>query len=337
MPTASTSGSSLMTQGERGDCMTKLGDIARRIAEQVCRMVPAEISDTVVVSGHQFSTVDDTANLAMRQFVTSELGERVQDIIEESELPRASQPPTGSRFPLLVADTVEGSFNAARGLGSLFNAFGRRPIQAGTSLMLLEAEQLGSIAATAFYDWASHLLFTSVRGEPGSFLAFIDSRIVHRPAMGQARSQPYIVVPNYSHTNVDAHADVIRALQAKGLRCIGGTQSSAQDLLDVLWGRADAYLDLRHLFPSPAHHRDAVLRAWDVGALLPFLHSCGFIITDHTAESWHMRSYHDSLVLIVTASTELWQRIKEAIRNVSFMPHAEDDQILTVKMPSASI
>lgn len=325
----------IMTQPERSECMTKLCHVAMLTGQSMLDDPPEKICDTVQHDGHQFSTVDNSAKTLMRQFAQAHLANYHRQLLEESDIPVGGIKDDSILYPLLVGDAVEGSTNAKRGLGSDMNNLGQRPILAGTSLMLLEGPKMSSIAATAFFDWSTRHTYSAVRGEPGSFMAFIDGRFITPSAIPSTTcdSQVYVAVPGYSHTNITQRAIVEAALLDNGIRSTGGTRSSAQDLLDLLCGQIDAYVDLRPAFSQSTHNRDEVLRAWDVGALLPLLDALGFIVTDNQETSWQENVFSDSLVLVAARTTELWQQITGIINDLPFLADQSGDSVTTLRIP----
>lgn len=321
----------------RVEYMNRLGQIAQQVGERVLTMKRQEIANTIQVSGHWYSTVDDAARMTLRELTTRLLPG--VSLLEESDIPRGGLHHHDTQYPLLVGDAVEGSANATCGLASPFVLYARRPILAGTALMLLEREILDSIVATAFYDWSSQVLYSTVRAEHGAFFPFINQRIVLREeTMEFVRlAQTFAIVPGYSHTNVHDRALVEEALLKIGIRTMGGSRSSAQDLLDLVWGRAVAYVDLRQLFRDSTQDRDEVLRAWDVGALLPFLDGLGFRITvEHGKKSWQECHFGESLALIITCDGQIWRKVKDAICQLPFFD-VGISEIVSVKIPPPPI
>jgi|GEM_PF-2629536 fructose-1,6-bisphosphatase/inositol monophosphatase family enzyme len=311
-----------MTQEDRTECMMKLCEVATKTGQAMLDDPPVRITDTVQKDGHQFSTVDDAAKSKMRQNAQAYLSGYYEQILEESDITVGKIDDNSVIYRLLVADAVEGSTNAKRGLGNI----GKRPILAGTSLMLLEGPKMSSIAATAFFDWSTGHCYSSVRGEPGSFIAFMDGQLMTPSSIPKKTcdSQIYVAVPGYSHTNITQRAMVETALLENGIRAVGGTRSSAQDLLDLLWGQTEAYVDLRPAFSQSTSNRDEVLRAWDVGALLPLLEALGFIVSDNKQTSWQENRFSDSLVLIAARTADLWQQILEIINGLPFLQDQSD-------------
>jgi fructose-1,6-bisphosphatase/inositol monophosphatase family enzyme len=309
---------SFWPQGRRVQLMLELADAARRTGEYVLAMPANEIHDTMEVRQHQYSTVDSAAGIELRRAVQDLTAEYGLSVIEEAEVPSVLGRQE-ERYPLLVCDAVEGSTNAKRGLSARFN----RPILAGVSLMVLRGPKLDSMAASAFYDFASRRVYSAVRGEPGSFIAFADGCLMdRRQCVGHGDSQIYAVVPGYSHDNVEARAEVERRLLILGLRTTGGTRSSAQDLLGIICGEVDAYVDLRAVFLGSKDSRDEVLHTWDVGGILPVLDALDFWITDVNGRGWQQALFREPLTLLA-ARPAMGQLIMDAVRKVSFL--GQDD------------
>lgn len=325
----------LLSQPERLQCMLNLAEVVRQTGEFVLQLDRNSIFDTVQVRRHQFSTVDSEAGRKMRAAIAETMDSLLGTVLEESEITAQLIESGHLAYPLLVGDAVEGSTNAKRGLA----AYIRRPILSGTSAMVLEDPRLASVIASAFFDFASRSVFSSVRTEAGSFLAFLDNRIIPPSETLTTRgdSQIYAAVPGYSHGNVEARAAIERALLDGGIYTTGGTRSSAQDLLDMIGNQIDAYVDLRALFPGLTDSRDEVLHPWDVGGLLPVLDGLGFMITDVTGRNWQDFRFGDQLAIIVTRPA-LGQRILETIRQLPFVaPQPADQPIISFSRPPAQL
>jgi fructose-1,6-bisphosphatase/inositol monophosphatase family enzyme len=321
----------LLSQMERVEYMFLLANAVRQTGEHVLEMDPAGIYDTLVIKRHQFSTLDAEAGNFFRAVIAKEIGPFPGTIIEESEVSVSSASPQPPCLRLIV-DVIEGSTNAKRGLSAAYRC---RPILAGTLANLIEGEQLFSIAASAFYDFDSKKVFSSVRTERGSFIGFIDSQLINPLSLAETRgdSNIYAVVPGYSHENVKDRAAVEEKLIAAGIRITGGSRSSAQDLLDILCNQSDAYVDLRALFSGSTDSRDEVLHTWDVGGLLPILHSVGFCITNAQGENWQNFSIWDPLAIIV-ARTKIHQKILKAIADLAFVGGMSHDNVIPYPTPN---
>lgn len=306
----------LLSQTERLGYMLQLSKVVRETGEHVLNIAREKIFDTVEVARHQFSTVDGEAWSNLRSALQRVLPAFPGSIVEESEIPRALLDPKQLKYPLLLADAVEGSTNAKRGLAT----FIRRPIQAGTLAMIVESEEMSTIAASAFYDFLSKQVFSSVRTESGCFMSFLDERVLSPTCAFQMQgdSNFYAVVPGYSHDNVEARMQVERVLLNIDVRNDGGSRSSAQDLINLLSNHADAYVDLRALFPGTTDNRDETLHSWDVGGLLPILDGVGFRITDVLGQSWQRLRIWDRLAIVV-ARPAIHVRIIDALRALPFV------------------
>ncbi len=287
----------LLSQTDRTNYMLELSRVVKETGEHVLSIACEKIFDTVEIARHQFSTVDAEASSKLRAILKRDLKAFPGSIVEESDIPRALLELKQLKYPLLLCDAVEGSTNAKRGLATHI----KRPIQAGTLAMIIESEELCMIAASAFYDFSSKQVFSSVRTESGCFLSFIDGQIIAPiwPLETQGDSHSYAIVPGYSHANVEARALIERALINVGIESAGGSRSSAQDLINLLTNQADAYVDLRALFPGSTDSRDETLHTWDVGGLLPVLDSVGFRITDVFGQSWQRLRIWDRLAIVV--------------------------------------
>lgn len=323
----------IMLPAERKRLMLQLIEVVRGTAAYVLGLNKERVRDTVQESGHQFSTVDDEAAGMMLRLIAEVMRDFTGGVVEESKIPRGIVDLSKLKFPCMVCDAVEGSTNAKRGLAATV----RRPILAGTSAVILERDRLDSVAASAFYDFSSGQVFSSVRTEYGCYLSFIDEKIVTDESVTEIRgdSQAYVIVPEYSNDNDAAREEVVRALNKANFHTIGGTRSSAQDLVNILCNQVDAYVDLRALFPGPTGRRDEVLHFWDVGALLPVLEGFRFVICDEQRKGWMEHSCNERVVLVVTRPS-LGESVLRAIEGVSFVCKTEGDPPIH-RMPAAHL
>lgn len=296
--------------------MLALCRIVRATGEGVLGLPPDQIYDTVVVDQHRFSSVDSIAGTQLRQHVASMLPHFPGTLMEECDIARLLNDASAIKYPVLICDAVEGSTNTRRGLASRIG----RPIFGGTSIMVLENNLMASVIASAFYDFASRRVFSSVRGEPGSFFPFVDGGLISWEEVIEARgdSQPYAVVAGYSHNNILCRTHVEGSLLKHGIRATGGTRSSAQDLLDIVCNQVDAYVDLRALFPGSTDSQDEVLHIWDVGGLLPVLDGLGFVIVDHANRSWQDYKLGERFPLVVSRPS-IAGAIRAAISELPFI------------------
>lgn len=321
-----------IVQAQRVSFMHDLCEVVRETGEQVLKLGPNEMHDIVVVDRHSFSNVDSVASSVQRGCIEKTLRGFTGTVMEECDIARLLTAKQPISYPLLICDAVEGSTNTKRGLATHV----RRPILGGTSIVMLESERMATVIASAFYDFASGYVFSSVRGESGSFISFIDGKIIlSQGNITECRgdSQAYAVVAGYSNDNVDRVAEIMKALLAEGIRWDGGTRSSAQDLLNILCNEVDAYIDLRAVFSDQTKSADEVLHFWDVGGLLPLLDGLGFFIVDHKGTSWQDYVLGEKLTLIVSRSS-LKDRIMHVISQLSFL--AESDKESPVVPFSAS-
>lgn len=324
----------LLSQTERTNYMKQLSRVVKETGEHVLNIAPEKIFDTVEVARHQFSTVDAEASSKLRTILERDMRTFPGSVVEESDIPRALLDLKQLKYPLLLCDAVEGSTNAKRGLA----AYAKRPIQAGVIAMIVESEELCAIAASAFYDLASRQIFSSVRTERGCFISFIDERIMWPDSVIERKgdSHSYAIVPGYSHANVEARSLVERALLNIGIESAGGSRSSAQDLLNLLTNQADAYVDLRALFPGSTESRDESLHVWDVGGLLPILDSVGFRITDANLQSWQKLRVWDRLA-IIAARPSLILPIINALSSLPFVNSTTDEKQAIISYPTPSL
>ncbi|MFH1354297.1 MAG: hypothetical protein ABIH36_03325 [bacterium] len=321
-----------LVQSQRTKTMLDLCRVARKTGDHVLSMGADDIHDTENVHGHQYSTADDVAASALRRVISEVMPDFTSDVVEEADGRRA----TGRelKYPIMVCDALEGSTNTKRALASKNRG---RPIFGGTSAMVLERAELSSIVACAVYDFASKSVYSAVRTEPGSFLAFLNRELIPQAEVQEARgdSQWYAVVPGYSHGNVKARCEVEEAIQAAGGRTTGGCRSSLQDLLDMVSNQVDAYVDLRALFSGGTEGSDEVLHPWDVGGALPVLDGLGFTITDENGVGWQKRCFGEPLTLIA-ARPSLAKKVLEAVQTLSFLNLADRGSV-TLPMPPPQI
>ncbi len=314
-----------LSQKERTELMLKLCEVVRRTGQFVIGMNPSDVHYTQEEAGHQYSTADSQAAIMFRSYLADVVGTFPGSVIEEFELGRTSSDKVPI-FPLCVFDAIEGSMSATRGLAARI----KRPLCAGVSALVLEQARLYSIAASAFYDFMTGSVFSSIRVEAGSFLAFQDGQLIRAETFWHSAQnstfRPMAVAPCYSHDNVEEQAHIKRALLSAGFRVTEGCESSAQDLLNILSNRAEAYVDLRALFPGGKEQRDEVLKPCDVGGLLPVMDAVGYKITDAFGKNWQNHIIWDPLSLVLSTPALHLNILKTLVQQLPYLSGDVDDQ-----------
>lgn len=323
----------LLTLAQRIQLMHDLMSIVRRTGKHILGLKRQRVLNTVEVSNHQFTTVDAEGGSFIRSAIRKHLRSFRGSMIEEADISGGVIEAQTIAYPLLLCDVLEGSTNFRRRLESSI----QRPILAGTSAIVLEGPRLAQIAATAFFDFATGTVFSSARGEMGSYLAFVNGRIRRRDALRRGGdAQLHVIVPGYSHGNVEARARVEKALHDDGMWTSGGSRSSAQDLLWVASKDYDGYVDLRALFPGTGKtgNRDEVLHPWDVGGILPLLDGLGYTTTDATGMSWQEHRLGTRFTLVV-APPPLAIQILSVIKKLPFVEPgpSSDEHPASIPLP----
>ncbi len=300
--------------GNAVEVMDSLVDIARQAGEEILSS-KVVIRDEGTVSGHETSSIDSVA----RNIVDNLLNEKLPHIDGvrrfelhpyERRLLMAAE--RGTLRGFFIIDEIDGTTNTKRAMASPFRY---RP-QAGVSIAFSPTEQMGDIQTVALYLLNDQETFSALRiGD--RYQAFHEGRLI-RPTEIEATpgdSAQRVLVVGYSNSHRLEKAEIEDVLvRERGIRPYDGTRSSSVDIINVIRGQYDAYIDLRALWGGDTR-TEARLEAYDVAAAIPIALGAGLTASDGFGDSW--KKYNGMLPLtLVVARPKLHSKILETISPV---------------------
>lgn len=145
-----------------------------------------------------------------------------------------------------------------------------------------------------------------------TFLSFKNDKLIRPSEHGKilGDSVPRVIVAGYSNKNRFEKAKWETALFEKDIRVYEGCRSSSVDIINMIRGRFDAYVDARALWGK---NSGAKLQAYDISASIPIALGAGFSVTDCDGNSWEKYNLNDAIPLVVSRSKTLHQNILQAV------------------------
>lgn len=275
------------------------------------------ISDTGEHFGHELSTIDEYA----RSIVIKYLDELLPNIdgIRRFELRPVDikaldsdehREQKGARRLVLIIDEIDGTANTKRELANLRE--GDIPLpQASTSIGVCKGKNIGSVQVGAIYTFDTGEVFSALR-TGSTFLTFKNDRLIrsseHTEIYGDSVAR--IIIAGYSNSNRFEKAKWESAVYQTGIKPYEGSRSSSIDVINIIRGRFDAYVDARALWGADS---GAKLQAYDISASIPIALGAGFTVSDCDGNSWGKYNLNDSIPLVVSRSKTLHRRILSAV------------------------
>lgn len=275
------------------------------------------ISDTGEHFGHELSTIDEYA----RSIVNKYLDELLPDIhgIRRFELrpvdiralaDHEHGDAKGNRRLVYIIDEIDGTTNTKRELANLKDGDVPKP-QASTSIAVCKGKSIGSVQVGAIFTFDTGDVYSAFNTN-NTYLSFKNDKLIRPSEHGSilGDSVPRVIVAGYSNTNRFEKAKWESALFDRGIRVYEGCRSSSVDIINIIRGRFDAYIDARALW---GHGSGARLQAYDISASIPIALGAGFSVSDCDGNAWEKYNLNDSIPLVVSRSTSLHEKIIESV------------------------
>lgn len=271
-----------------------------------------DVRDTGTSRGHELSTIDDFA----RNIVGNALAEVFPDkhYIGSFELrqvgvrPYGEKPATRADF-YAVVDEIDGTTNTKRELANLKPGDIPRP-QAGTSIAVCRKNDLGSVLASAVYTFDRRDTYSAFKAD-GSFFSYKDDLMLRESDYGDIKgdSKARLLLAAYSNLNTEEEARWKFVLKQKVGPTYEGCRASSIDIINIIRGLSDAYVDGRAVWGESG----AKLQAYDVAAVIPIAVGLGFSVSDVYGEPWQKYKINDTISLVIARSAKLHGEILNAI------------------------
>lgn len=283
---------------ESVEIKTSLEQVVKLSGEDILSFSDS-IYDEPVVHGHETSTVDRFARSRIEHYLSLYLpkleGVRRYELSPyEMTLIRDDDEENRASKYYLIIDELDGTTNTKRALASRFSF---RP-QASVSIGLSLTEKLGDLTVSAVYDIARQETFSSIKiGD--NFASFVGDILIQPKQVEEIRgdSEPRILVIGYSNRKRLEKGQLEDALVQNGkFRVYDGCRSSSVDVLNVIRGLYDAYIDPRAIW---GRESGAVLEAYDIAGVIPIALGSGLLASDLNGESWEAYGGRDAIPLVI--------------------------------------
>lgn len=289
----------------------KLCTVVKRAGETILSY-RGPISDTGQHDGHELSTVDEFA----RNVVNNALDQIFPglDCIRRYELRPISirsydrESPPGRR-KIFIIDESDGTTNLKRELANLKPGDIPQP-QTSTCIAMSKDLTLGGIQATAVFTFDTRDIYSAVRIRD-SFLSFKNEVLLRESDYTQALGDTMdrVILVGYSNRNREEKGRWEKALWGKTTRVYEGCRASSIDIINIIRGRSDAYIDPRALWGEQSGAR---LQTYDVAAVIPIALGLGFTVSDVYGKPWQRYGLNDPIPLVISRSERLHEEILRA-------------------------
>ncbi|OGE08368.1 hypothetical protein A3A60_00360 [Candidatus Curtissbacteria bacterium RIFCSPLOWO2_01_FULL_42_26] len=292
--------------------MDQLGKVVKKTGEDILEF-REEIKDTGIFHGHETSSVDVFARARVIHHLDTLLGE-IEGVrrfeLNPYEIVYLQGHPNhkSNKRYFLIIDELDGTTNTKRALASKLNY---RP-QAAVSIAISLTEKLADLQVGALYEFHTDEVYSAMKvGE--NFLAYRGSQQIRPWEIEETRgdSAPRVLVVGYSNNKRAEKAQIEEALVKDcSFRVYDGCRASSVDIMNVINGQYDAYIDPRALWGSQG---GAMLEAYDIGAVILIALGTGLKVSDIHNQWWGNYTGDDQIPLVV-ARTAIHQKIIETIQ-----------------------
>lgn len=291
--------------------LPQLEEAVSAAAGQILKAKGGKIHDTGVHRGHEESSLDLLARTAVEEQIRRTLPWFNGTFFFESEpynLRHVTEEGQEGKDPhgVLVIDELEGTTNAKRALTSKCQY---RP-RSCVSIALSDSQTLAGVLVSAVCMLEDGMTYSAVctpsatsptimAFEAGRRLDPCDIEMIH------GDSKPRVVVAGYSNSFRMQKAQVEEALLGQGLKVYDGCRASGVDLISIIRGQFDAYIDLRAYWSRKKDgvEQEAMLQVYDIAGSLPIAVGAGLKANDASGRPWQSYLYSQTIPLIVARPT----------------------------------
>lgn len=290
------------------------------------------ISDIGQHDGHELSTVDEFA----RTVVNNALDQAFPDLdcIRRYELRpisiRSYDRESPTRRKNFIIDEIDGTTNLKREVANLKPGDTPQP-QAATCIAISKGLTLGGVQAAAIFTFDTHDVYSVVRARD-SFFAFKNDVLLRESDYAQALGDTMdrVILVGYSNKNRGEKGRWENTLWGENTRVYEGCRASSIDIINIIRGRSDAYIDPRALWGEQSGAR---LQTYDVAAAIPIALGLGFTVSDVYGKSWQRYGLNDAIPLVISRSERLHEEILRLIKPLLAAEKGGDYERATTTTP----
>jgi fructose-1,6-bisphosphatase/inositol monophosphatase family enzyme len=294
------------------EIMDQLALVVRSAGEEIVGY-KGSVVDIGVFHSHEMSTIDPFARSRVIHYLdfllpNIEGARRFELLPYDMTLIQDEGEVKGIKRYYLIIDELDGTTNTKRVLASGFNY---RP-QAAVSIALSLSEGLGDLQIAALYDIHDQETYTAMK-MGNYFLSYLGASQIRPKEIEKVKGDTAerILIVGYSNTRRIEKAQFEEVLVKQGkFRVYDGCRASSIDVLNVIRGLYDAYVDPRAIWGRKS---GAVLEPYDIAAAVPIALGCGLVVSDISGESWQNYKSHDPIPLII-ARPSIHDKIIEIVK-----------------------
>lgn len=279
-----------------------------------------QIMDIEIKHGHELSSIDEFArstinNLLDREFPNIEGTRRFEympydfKIIHEAN--SDNLPSEKSRKYVLILDEIDGTTNCKRELANRRGNETPTP-HSTTSIAVCRNTSVDSAVVGVMHTFDTRDTYSAFRIGNVCF-SFKNEEIAQTKEYQNVKGDTAtrVIVAGYSNKNRLEKGKWEDALYNKGkLRVYEGSRASSIDVINIIRGQYDAYIDPRALWGKQS---GAMLQAYDVAAAVPIARGYGFEVTDVYGKTLSSYKLNDAIPIVISRSKELHRKILDTI------------------------
>jgi fructose-1,6-bisphosphatase/inositol monophosphatase family enzyme len=175
-----------------------------------------------------------------------------------------------------------------------------------------EDRNVGAVVSSAVHTYDTRITY-SAQAIGDHYQAFREKTELDPGELNKVRgdSATRIIVAGYSNSRRMELGQWGQQLwDNAGVRVYDGCRSSTMDIIGMIEGANDAYVDPRALWPDSG----AMLQAYDITAVIPIAKGCGFVVSDVYGNPIENYAFDSNIPLVVSRTPELHGKILEAIK-----------------------
>jgi fructose-1,6-bisphosphatase/inositol monophosphatase family enzyme len=293
-------------------------NIAREGAGKILNF-NGKIIDTEVKYGHEQSSIDDFARSTMitlldREFPHMEGTRRFENMPYNFRILREANDndlAEKNKKYVLILDEIDGTTNCKRELANKIDNEVPTPHSA-TCIAVCKNSSVDSVAVGVIHTFDTRDDYSAFR-IGNVFFSFKNDKIIrikdYRDVKGDTAVR--IIVAGYSNKNRVEKGKWEDVLYNQGkLRVYEGCRASSMDIINIIRGQYDAYVDPRALWGKQS---GSMLQAYDIAAAVPVARGYGFEVSDVYGKPLTEYKLNDSIPIVVSRSKELHGKILETI------------------------
>jgi fructose-1,6-bisphosphatase/inositol monophosphatase family enzyme len=294
-------------------------NVAREGAEKILNF-NGQILDTEIKYGHEQSSIDEFARstivtLLDKEFPNIEGTRRFEHMPYDFKILREANNKDESaeknKKYVLILDEIDGTTNCKRELANRQGNEIPTPHSA-TCIAVCKNSSIGSVVVGVIHTFDTREDYSAFR-TGDAFFSFKNEKIIrakeHQQIKGDTATR--IIVAGYSNKNRIEKGKWEDALYNKGkLRVYEGCRASSMDIINIIRGQYDAYVDPRALWGSQF---GSMLQAYDIAAAVPIARGYGFEVSDVYGKPLNGYNLNDPIPIVIARSKELHKKILDTI------------------------